>query len=361
MGPELFEVKPVDRDFYESRLRDFLPERIIDVHTHIWLKSQVTKSQNAARRTVSWPERVAADNSIEDLLESYRLLLPGKSVTPLVFTTPPGFPHPNVSDDLDVLNQYVAQCAAERDLPALAMVSPDWSGEKVEARILAGGFIGVKVYLSLAPSHLAAEEIRIFDFLPPHQLDVLDRHGWLVMLHIPRPRRLGDPVNLDDMLEIERRWTNVRLIIAHVGRAYCPENVGHAFRRLAGTERMMFDISANTNEEVFRGLIRAVGPGRILFGSDLPVLRMRMRRICEQGRYVNLVPKGLYGDVSGDPHMREVDDQEAERLTFFFYEEIDAFRRAAEAEGLTPADVADVFHNNARNLFDQAAEASAPE
>ncbi|NIA20563.1 MAG: amidohydrolase family protein [Anaerolineaceae bacterium] len=361
MEPQLFEVKPVDQDFYESRLRDFLPERIIDVHTHIWLASQVTKSQNVIGRTVSWPKRVAADNSIGDLLQSYRLLLPGKSVTPLVFTKPPGFPQPNVSGDLDVLNQYVARCAAEGGLPALAMVSPDWGAEKLEAKILAGGFIGVKVYLSLAPSYLPAEEIRIFDFLPPHQLDVLDQHGWLVMLHIPRPGRLGDSVNLAQMLEIERRWPQARIIIPHVGRAYCPEDVGQAFQRLAGTEHMMFDISANTNEDVFRGLIRAVGPKRILFGSDLPILRMRMRRVCEQGRYVNLVPRGLYGDLSEDPHMREVGDREAKRLTFFFYEEIDAFRRAAETEGLTPADVENVFHNNARNLFDQVAGASGPE
>ena len=40
----------------------------------------------------------------------------------------------------------------------------------------------------------------------------------------------------------------------------------------------------------------------------MPILRMRARRICENGIYVNLVPKGLYGDVSGDIHMREVDD-----------------------------------------------------
>jgi len=32
----LFEVNEVDRQFYERRLRDFLPRRIIDIHTRIF-------------------------------------------------------------------------------------------------------------------------------------------------------------------------------------------------------------------------------------------------------------------------------------------------------------------------------------
>ncbi len=114
---------------------------------------------------------------------------------------------------------------------------------------------------------------------------------------------------------------------------------------------MRFDFSANTNSWVMEQLIRTVGPQRILFGSDLPILRMRMRRICEGGTYINLVPPGLYGDVSGDAHMREVSQDESRRLSFFLYEEIIAFREAAEATGLTTADVADIFYNNAADLF----------
>ena len=72
----------------------------------------------------------------------------------------------------------------------------------------------------------------------------------------------------------------------------------------------------------------------MVFGSDLPVVRMRMRRNCEKGFYVNLVPPGLYGEVSDDPHMHEVGEEEGTRLSFFMYEELLAFRQAAEAVGL---------------------------
>jgi predicted TIM-barrel fold metal-dependent hydrolase len=340
----LFEVKEVDRQFYEERLAQFLQDKIIDVHTHVWLKEFNTGEETAPRR-VTWPSRVAAENPAQDLVETYKLMFPGKKVTPLMFTTVAP------RENLEQANAYIRQCASKYKFPALIFSDPLWSSEQLERKIIEGGFLGAKSYLSYSPDDIQQDEICIFDFFPHHQLEVADKHRLIVMLHIPRQERLKDPVNLAQMIEIEKRYPNIKLIIAHVGRAYCVEDVGDAFEVLADTENMMFDISANTNAQVFERLIKAVGPKRILFGSDLPILRMRMRRICENGIYVNLVPKGLYGDVSGDKNMREVDAVEAGKMTFFMYEEIEAFRRAAEATGLSREDIEDVFYNNAHRII----------
>jgi len=113
---------------------------------------------------------------------------------------------------------------------------------------------------------------------------------------------------------------------------------------------MYFDFSANTNQQVFEQMIQTFGPERILFGSDLPITRMRMRRIEKNGLYVNLVPKGLYGDISQDKNMGELEGPEAEKLTFFMYEEINAFRLAAANTGLTAADIEKIFYTNALAL-----------
>ena len=79
----LFEVKPYDREVYEKELKDFLPQKILDVHTHVYLKEFFPPKPLApgeVKRTVTWPSLVAADDSIEDLQETYRLMLPGKEM-----------------------------------------------------------------------------------------------------------------------------------------------------------------------------------------------------------------------------------------------------------------------------------------
>lgn len=349
MNSPLFEVKDIDKEFYETRLRDWLPEKMIDIHVHLWLDRFRRHAPGEFARVVSWPMRVAKENSIEDLIETYKLMFPDKQVSALVF------PSVKPCDDLEASNAYASECSRRYpDFPSLIWGSPDWSADEFEQRIIDGGFLGAKLYLNWTPAYLPRDEIRIFDYFKPHLLEVLDRHGWIAMLHIPRSGRLGDPVNLHQMLEIEQRYPNVKLVIAHVGRAYCDGDVGDAFEFLKPAERMLWDFSANTNSNVFRQLIEAVGPRRILFGSDMPILRMRMKRIEENGIYVNLVPPGLYGDVSGDPNMREVSAEEGEKLTFFMYEELDAFHRAAEATGLGKPDLEDIFYNNARGLLEEA-------
>ncbi len=341
----LFEIKDTDREFYHKYLRDFLPENIIDIHTHVWLSRFRNNQPNSPARAVTWPSLVAKDNSIEDLFETYKLMFPDKKVTPLIFSSV------KANDKIDEANRYISDCSDREGVPALLYACPWWSASELESKILEGGFLGIKVYLNLSPSYIPESEIRIFDFLPHHQLEVIDKLGLIVMLHIPRKDRFKDPVNQSQILEIHDSYKNIKLIIAHVGRAYCNHDIGDAFDVLKRADRLLYDFSANTNSWIFEQLIKAVGPKRILFGSDLPILRMRMKRIEKDGIYVNVVPKGMYGDVSGDRNMAEVEGMEAQELTFFMYEEIAAFRKAALSTSLSTNDIEDIFFNNAAGLI----------
>ena len=341
----LFEVTRHDRQVYERELRDFLPRRMIDIHTHVWLESLAR--EKGEFRAVTWPTLVAADNSIEDLQETYRLMFPDKEVSAMFFGS-------SKKNSMDAINDYVARCSRESGFPALYYSSPAEAPDELERKIRAGGFLGLKSFLNLAPAYIPENEIRVFDFFPKNQLKKMDEMGAMVMLHIPRSGRLKDPVNLHQIVELKKEFPHIGLIIAHIGRAYCENDIGDAFEFLAQCPDLMFDFSANSCDAAMEALLRAVGPKHVMFGSDLPILRMRARRIVENNTYINLVPPGLYGDVSGDPHMREVSPQEAEKLTFFMYEELLAFKRIAQKLGLGRGDVEDVFYNNAAGMIAQA-------
>ncbi len=342
---KLFDVFERDKIIYDTLLKDFLPDKIIDAHTHIWLHSHFKKNFNEPERTVKWPSMVASENPAEDLIETYRLMFPDKNVTPLIFS------QVGRSYDINAGNTYVHESSEKYKFPSLMVATPETSPEELEEKIEKGGFSGCKVYLTLAETYIPEKEIRIYDFIPPQQLEILNKRGWILMLHIPRDGRLKDPVNLAQMMEIDKKYPHARVIIAHVGRAYCNEDIGDAFNVLSKSKNLVFDISANSNSFVFAELIRNIGTKRILFGSDLPILRMRTRRICENGKYINLVTKGAYGDVSVDPHMREVDGIEADKLTFFMYEELIAFKKAAESMNLNESAIEDVFYNNSKDII----------
>jgi predicted TIM-barrel fold metal-dependent hydrolase len=343
----LFEYKDVDKRVYDEQLRDFLPPKIIDIHTHVWKKELLCDEDLHPRRVATWPSRVADENTAEHLVETYSLLFPDKEVTPLIFS------YTSMSG-LGTMNAYVGEVSQKYGFPALYFSHPNENPDELEKRIREGGFIGVKSYLNLAPRYIPGSEIRIYDFFPRAQLERLNKMKAIVMLHIPRPGRFADEVNLSQIEEIAQDFMDLRLIIAHLGRAYTVEQAGNAFKRLSEYKNLRYDFSANTNADVMTMFLENIDSSRLMFGSDLPILRMRSRRIVENGIYINLVPPGLYGDVSDDKNMREVPEGEAKHFSFLLYEQILSFKNAALRAGLTSVQVEEVFYGNAKKLIEGA-------
>jgi len=341
----LLDVKKFDREFYETKLKSFLPDTFIDCHTHIWLKEQ-NVFKDEWHRSCNWPNMVAEDNSVEDLNETNRLLFPDKKVISVLYG------QPSIEIDLKANNEYVA-CSAEKfGYPALYISHPSESCESIEAAFEKHPcFKGLKVYLQFAPTYIPNDEIRIYDFLPHEHLKLADKHGWVVQLHIARPKRLADPVNYVQILEIEQKYPNLQLIVAHLGRAYADEDLGNALEYLKPMEKTVWDFTANTNQYVMERVLEQYGPDRFLYGTDFPIFRMKARRTVENGFYINEIPAGSLGDVSSDSHMREIFGDEADKITFFIYEEIDSCRRACETLGLGKEDVEKIFYKNAARIF----------
>ncbi len=330
-----------DRKVYEKELKGFLPKEFIDCHVHVYKKE--FPSYGSSNGGSTWTEKVAEELRAEELLESYKIMFPENKVTPLVLGS--------CSHHIPTCNDYVKNKSVEHGFPTLFRTSYDMTPDYLEQEVKKGGFLGLKPYLTNCPPYIPAAEIRIFDFLPKEHLEIADKNGWIVMLHIPRSKRLRDAVNVAQIMEIEEKYPNLKLVVAHIGRAYTKEDIGDAFDVLKNTKNLVFDFTANVCDDAIKACIDAVGTKRLLFGSDLPIAFMRMYRIVENGEYFNVVPRGLYGDVSDEPHMRETDEKD---VTFMIYEQILALKRVAVQMKLTDSQIEDIMFLNAKKLIESA-------
>ena len=341
----LLEYLPYDKAYFEENLHPYLPKKFIDCHTHIW-RDEFRTFKDENHRSCGWPDMVAKDNPIEDLLATNEELFPGHEVISVLYS------YTSVTVDLSKSNPYVAECAKKTGFPALYVAHPSQSAEEVEKAVLSNPeFKGLKVYLEYAPAYIPNNEIRIYDFLTPEHLALANKHHWIVQLHIPRSKRLADPVNYVQMLEIEQKYPDLQLLIAHLGRAYADEDVGNGLDYLKAMEKTVWDFTANTNQRVMERVLEQVGPERFIYGSDFPIFRMKARRTVENGFYINEIPAGSLGDISADKHMREIAFPEAEKITFFIYEEMASAIRACHKLGMDQTDIDKIFWSNSARIF----------
>ena len=149
----LFAVTDNDRRIYEEQIRDYLPDKIIDVHAHVW-KGAPAPNPNAPKRIVSWPSLVAAENTIEDIQEAYKLYFPDKEVTPLIYAD-------RISDltSCRERNAYIAESVKATGFPALYYSHPLQTADELKREIYRHGYLGIKSYLSLSPSYIPEAEI----------------------------------------------------------------------------------------------------------------------------------------------------------------------------------------------------------
>ncbi len=330
-------LEDYDKYVYENELKDFLPDKIFDFHVHLYKKDI---PYIIPPKKPSWVGRVSEEMTKDELPELFKALFPDKTSKALIF----GW----TNREYNAMNEYVRQSGKELDYPTLYRTNYAMPADKLEEDIKKDGFLGIKPYLSDRAQYIPVNETRIFDFLPHSHLEVCDRNGWIVMLHIPRDLRLKDTVNLAEIAEIEEKYPNLKLIIAHIGRAYAKEDIGNAFDIIGKGKNTYFDFTANLCEDAIKACIEAVGTDKLLFGSDLPVAKMRMYRIVENGNYINIIRRGEYGDMSGVAHMRETDEKD---ITLMIYEQIKALKKVAFDLKLKDADIEKIMYSNAERII----------
>jgi hypothetical protein len=334
-----FEYTDVDRRFFEERLDPYLPERIFDAHRHVQLPEHLDESEEPFKRG-SFPEGIAGPESVEQARLAYEIMFPGREVEMLGF----GSPQSNVLARAN--NEWVSEQFAGSGSAGLALNRPDWGPERILEALRRPAIIGLKPYERL-DREFEGGDASIFDFMPHHQLEVLDELGAWLTLHLPRAERLADRDNIEEILELRARYPHVVLVVAHLGRSYAGRYAREGFPPLAEDPGILFDNSAVLNPAVHALALDRFGPERILWASDQPVFYMRGRRRWEGDAYINLTS----GDYAWNTD-REPPEVEA-GYTLSLYEQMAACIETVFALGFGKDTIEALFHDNARRKIDE--------
>jgi predicted TIM-barrel fold metal-dependent hydrolase len=89
----------------------------------------------------------------------------------------------------------------------------------------------------------------------------------------------------------------------------------------------------------------SIGPGRLLFGTDLPIAAMRGRRVAVMDHWVDLVLEGYAPSAFRVP-------SDNMRATFMVYEIVTAIAQAAHTVGLGAEMLQAVYYDNGLSLLE---------
>lgn len=329
-----------DLQIYRSELEGFLPVDVVDAHVHLWTPECLAEPVSDERYTSTMLEMIDGFSAAA-MTRVYAELFPRKRVRGVVFGLAA------FEADASRIDAFVA---GETANVAARLLIPPWGREPGMHRrvptvaelgrlLTDGRFVGFKPYPEHA-RHRRLEDVSVDDIVTEEQWRLADEGSLAIMLHLPRRRGIADPSNVATLEERLDRFRGARVVLAHLGVPAHRADLTVGLDRLDQYPNLFLDTSMVTDAGLVSTAIEAVGPARVLFGTDLPFSLVRGHKEVRDGRSRLMTQEPYrFGLVAG------------RRCTYLLYASILAIKSAAARLGLTGADVQAVFADNARHVF----------
>lgn len=337
--------------FFEQQIKPWMPDRVLDFHTHIWepdhwlgyqpgtpltdntvlASGELREHQKYMATTIAYP--------VEELLRDGAAAFPGLEYHAVVF----GQPTPKC--DQTLTNAYAAKSAQTHEtLYALRCTGPalGTSPEDLRRDMEAHGFYGYKVFLNWVGDQYPP--LLFDDMLTEAEFRYANDRGLIVLLHVPRAGRLADPEVGDSVRRMALKYPNMKLVLAHCGRCYRYEEIRQALHWVADLDNVWFDCSMAMDPTVMAYILQRKDPGKMLFATDCPVAVMRGKRVNVGDHWVDLVLPGF-----AESHYRVISDNM--RATYMIHEIARAVIIGAELAGLTREETKRIFYQNGMDLL----------
>jgi hypothetical protein len=323
-----------NRRIFREEFDAWLPPQVLDFHANV-----LNEAAARGRQPFAPGGHAVKKYDFADLRRDLTGLYPGRRTFAVCFGSP------NPQYDLASNNRYIARGCDNRRFFAFRLLDPNEDPAAVGRELAAGEYLGIKPYLNYVRGK-PADDVEIDDMLPPWAMEIVNQLGLIVMLHIPRKGRLADPVNQEQLVALCRRWPRAKIVLAHVGRAYCLKGVLGRLERLKRLPNLWYDLAMLNHWEVLEHLFTTVPAEKILYATDMPISLApgKSVEINDQYSYITPVPWHLSIHDSGG----------RVNYTSFAYEELRAIRRAVERTRLGRRFLSGLFFDNGSGLLRSA-------
>jgi glutamate-1-semialdehyde 2,1-aminomutase len=336
----IISLTDLDTRIWQEELNDFVPQRVYDIHTHLysWRHNLDPNKASSGYAKLLGEQFAEATTKLAD--ECDALLMPGRDVARLSFPFP--FPHPC---DFVGANAFVAEQAAKNAASAsLMLVHPGLGDDEVERELDLHGHLGFKPYRWYSSTGDAVN-CRITDFMSERQIAIADRRGLMIMMHVSKRDAIADEENLRDLTDLSERYPNAKWILAHCARSYSAWALERAASRLRKLPNVWYDTSSVCETDAMDALYQGVGCDRVMYASDdIPVGVLR-------GKYIAFGYAWAYlSETNHSVSLAHCDG----RMTFTRYEQLRAMRRASRRLNLSASQIQALFYDTAAELVRSA-------
>jgi hypothetical protein len=321
------DYQPFDQEIWEKELDDFIPDRVYDMHTHMW-------SEKHKGNLVGPPSGLRLDIDYQDHLSWANKLYPGREMHYLILGTP------IIGMDIESHNVWMAEeLKADPESAINMIVTPDMTPEYVANQVKKYNFLGLKPYRIFAPD---MTHCRIHEFLPESLIEVADDLGLAITMHLSKPTGPADPDNQKDLAYYTKRYPRAQWILAHCARAFNAFMMEEAIHFLTDLPNIWYDTSAVNDLYSHFLLMKHEDRSRVMFGSD------NIAAGCARGKYITYGRAWTYyeGTTETTPHCDP-------RATLVVYEQLRQEKQVAEMLNLSPLEIEDHFSGNARRFLGQ--------
>ncbi len=327
--PGNWQFTPLDADI-AADLAGFLPKRVFDAHAHLYRLRDLPEPPPAF--LLEGPAKVTP-RVWRGRLE--RQIGRGRITGGLLM------PYPTPGCDVALLNRRLLE-DLERDEASVGalLVAPECDRDELVAALEHPRVVALKPYHCFSP-RANTQDSTIEEYLPEWAWRLAHERGLVIVLHVVRHRALSDPDNQRTIIAMCRRYPNARLQLAHAARGFHAPNTVRGIAAIEGLDNIWFDSSGICEAAALVAILRTFGPSRLMFGSDFPVSDIRGRCVTVGDGFVWLYPESLDWPSIHPPV----------RASLVGLESLRALREAAETVGLSRAELRQIFHGAARDLY----------